>query len=215
MLVHPSSDGDDDKSKWVQTRLHEESYTGDRGNSRAMMSNGIEFLDLTSSEKFLARLRPPAQHVRTAGPRSMARPEMQTTASRERMMLLDTQVWVWWTEGGEKLSERHRQIIDTGEAEGIAACAFSVWEVAMLVSKKRLELREPVQQWLDRVVRIPTLHLLPASPQILLDSTRLPGSFHKDPADRILVATARAHSSPLLTTDENILAYGHVPSVGS
>jgi len=47
MLVHPSSDGDDDKSKWVQTRLHEESYTGDRGNSRAMMSNGIEFLDLT------------------------------------------------------------------------------------------------------------------------------------------------------------------------
>ena len=54
------------------------------------------------------------------------------------MILLDTQVWVWWTEGGEKLSERHRQIIDTGEAEGIAACAFSVWEVAMLVSKKRL-----------------------------------------------------------------------------
>src|SRR5207247_1092939 len=49
MLVHPSSDGDDDKSKWVQTRLHEESYTGDRGNSRAMMSNGIEFLDLTGS----------------------------------------------------------------------------------------------------------------------------------------------------------------------
>src|SRR5213594_4199195 len=81
------------------------------------------------------------------------------------MILLDTQVWVWWTEGGEKLSERHRQIIDTGEAEGIAACAFSVWEVAMLVSKKRLELREPVQQWLDRVVRIPTLHLLPASPK--------------------------------------------------
>jgi len=93
------------------------------------------------------------------------------------MILLDTQVWVWWTEGGEKLSERDRQIIDTGEAEGIAACAFSVWEVAMLVSKKRLELREPVQQWLDRVVRIPTLHLLPASPQILLDSTRLPGKF--------------------------------------
>ena len=84
----------------------------------------------------------------------------------------------------------------------------------MLVSKKRLELREPVQQWLDRVVRIPTLHLLPASPQILLDSTRLPGSFHKDPADRIIVATARAHSSPLLTTDEKILAYGHVQSVG-
>jgi len=130
------------------------------------------------------------------------------------MILLDTQVWVWWTEGGEKLSERHRQIIDTGEAEGIAACAFSVWEVAMLVSKKRLELREPVQQWLDRVVRIPTLHLLPASPQILLDSTQLPGSFHKDPADRIIVATARAHSSPLLTTDEKILAYGHVQSVG-
>src|SRR5437773_8482800 len=131
------------------------------------------------------------------------------------MILLDTKAWAWWPEGGEKLAERHRQIIDTGEAEGIAAVAFSVRDVAMLVSKKRLELREPDQQWLDRVVRLPTLHLLPASPQILLDSTRLPGTFHNDPADRIIVATARAHSSTLLTTDENILAYGHVPSVGS
>lgn len=130
------------------------------------------------------------------------------------MVMLDTQVWVWWTTQSGRLSERHRQIIDENEADGIAASAFSVWEVAMLVSHGRLDLKEPLQAWFDRVLSIPTLHVLQASPQILMDSTCLPGEFHKDPADRIIVSTAISHSLSLLTTDRKILDYPHVQGIG-
>lgn len=105
-------------------------------------------------------------------------------------------------------------MIDESEADGIAVSAFSIWEVAMLIKKQRLQLRDPLPVWLNRILQIPTLHLLPASPQILVDSTLLPGPFHDDPADRIIVATARAHGGPLLATDGRILAYPHVLSVG-
>lgn len=130
------------------------------------------------------------------------------------MIMLDTQVWVWWTTNHPRLSPSHRQVIEQGEPDGVAVSAISVWEVAMLVCKGRLDLGEQVQAWLDRVISLPTLHLVPPSPQILLDSTLLPGNFHADPADRIIVATARAHASPLLTTDQKILRYEHVRSIG-
>lgn len=130
------------------------------------------------------------------------------------MIMLDTQVWVWWTTQNSRLSPSHAQMIAREESGGIAVSAISVWEVAMLVRKGRLELGEQVQSWLNRVVSIPTLHLIPPSPQILLDSTLLPGDLHNDPADRIIVATARTHASALLTTDHKILAYEHVRSVG-
>jgi len=84
----------------------------------------------------------------------------------------------------------------------------------MLVSKNRLKLSEPAQVWLDRVLAIPTVRVLEVTPQILLDSTQLPDDFHGDPADRIIVSTARAHRLALLTTDAKILTYKHVHSVG-
>jgi PIN domain nuclease of toxin-antitoxin system len=130
------------------------------------------------------------------------------------MILIDTQVLVWWTIGGDDLAEPHRRTIEQAEGDGIAASAISVWEVAMLVNKRRMTLDESLQRWLDKIMTIPTLHILPATPQILLDSTQLPGVFHSDPADRIIVATARAHGSMLLTTDGKILAYEHVRSLG-
>jgi len=130
------------------------------------------------------------------------------------MILLDTQVCIWWTADGDKLSERHRQIIEAGERDGIAISAITVWEAAMLVSKGRIDLASTSQQWLARIMAIPTLHIVPASPQILIDSTQLPGEFHKDPADRIIVATARSMGSTLLTTDAKILSYQHVVTAG-
>jgi len=130
------------------------------------------------------------------------------------MILLDTQVLIWWTLKSDQLSEHHRKLIDSEEHSGIAASAFSVWEVGMLVSKNRLKLSEPAQVWLDRVLAIPTVRVLEVTPQILLDSTQLPDDFHGDPADRIIVSTARAHRLALLTTDAKILTYKHVHSVG-
>ena len=82
------------------------------------------------------------------------------------MIMLDTQVLVWWTTDSPDLSDGHRQVIEEAERDGIAASAFSVWEVAMLSKKGRLELKRPFQLWFDRVTSIPTLHLLPATPQL-------------------------------------------------
>jgi len=84
----------------------------------------------------------------------------------------------------------------------------------MLVSKGRLDLGESVDSWLGRVLDIPTLHLFPISPAVLVDSTRLPGEFHSDPADRIIVATARSMGTVLLTTNGKILTYNEVRTVG-
>ena len=131
------------------------------------------------------------------------------------MVLLDTHVWVWWSVESERLSQRHREVIEAGEQDGIAVSVFSFWEVAMLAAKGRVDLGGvSVRDWVDRVMSIPTLHVLPLTPEILLESTILPGTFHPDPADRILVATARAHEMALLTEDRKILEYPHVRTVG-
>ena len=131
------------------------------------------------------------------------------------MILLDTHVWVWWSIDSERLSAGHRRLIDEGEQDGIGVSVFSFWEVAMLAARNRVDLGGgTVEQWFARVSAIPTLHVLPLTPQIALDSTTLPGAFHADPADRIIVATARAYAMPLLTEDRQILGYPHVRSIG-
>jgi PIN domain nuclease of toxin-antitoxin system len=125
-------------------------------------------------------------------------------------ILLDTHVWIWWSIDSPRLSEGHRQATAAGEPDGIAVSGFSVWEVAMLASKNRIDLGGPAQVWLDRVLAVPPLHVLPVTPQLLLDSTVLPATFHADPADRIIVATARTYGLTLLTADRDILDYPHV-----
>lgn len=129
-------------------------------------------------------------------------------------LMLDTHVLVWWVADDVQLSARHRATIDAAEADGIAASAFSIWEVAMLAEKGRVDLGGPTLSWLDRVRAIPSLHLLPAEPEILVASVALPDAFHSDPMDRIIVATARAYGFTLLTCDLKILAYSHVRSIG-
>jgi PIN domain nuclease of toxin-antitoxin system len=132
------------------------------------------------------------------------------------MILLDTHVWVWWSVESERLSPRHRELIDVAEPDGIRVSVFSFWEVAMLATKgSRVDLAGlTVDQWFGRVLQVPTLHVLPLTPQILLESTRLPEPFHSDPADRIIVATARSHGATLLTQDRKILDYPHVRTSG-
>ncbi len=80
----------------------------------------------------------------------------------------------------------------------------------MLIAKGRITLGMDVTEWLSAVLAVPGVTLLPLSAEIALDSTRLPGEFHDDPADRMVVATARAENAPLVTADRRILAYPHV-----
>lgn len=126
------------------------------------------------------------------------------------MILLDTHIWVWWVHDAPELSGNYRDIIEANEGEVLGVSAFSCWELAKLVELKRIELPCSIDDWLDAALIYPGVHLFGLTPQIAIESTRLPGQFHRDPADQIIVATARVHNLPLLTADERILSYPHV-----
>jgi PIN domain nuclease of toxin-antitoxin system len=129
------------------------------------------------------------------------------------LIVLDTHVWVWWVGQDSRLASAHQQAIQAAQRTGIGVSIISCWEVAMLVSGGRLSLAGAVLPWIEQALRYPGVRLLDLTPPIVVDSTELPAGFHKDPADRMLVATARALDCPLITADEKILAYPHVRSV--
>ncbi len=129
------------------------------------------------------------------------------------MIVADTHVWVWWVNGGDRLSPAQREALEEGETSGIGVSAISCWEVAKLVEVGRLDLDRPVADWLREALRYPGVRLLELTPEIAVASTTLPGDFHRDPADQIIVATARLADCPLLTSDRAIVDYPHVPTV--
>lgn len=88
----------------------------------------------------------------------------------------------------------------------ILVLAISAWEVAMLVKTGRLALTLDVEAWLDTVAQVPSIRFVPVDVRISVESGDLPGEFQKDPADRIIVATARHHSAPLISADSKIRA---------
>ena len=126
------------------------------------------------------------------------------------MILLDTHIWVWWVDDSQQLTDRQRQIIQDNVQSGLGVSAISCWEVAKLVEYGRVELICPIEEWMEQAVTYPGVQLLELTPQIAIESTKLPGSFHRDPADQIIVATARVYDISLLTADRRILQYQHV-----
>lgn len=126
------------------------------------------------------------------------------------MIVLDTHIWVWWVHNDPQLTNKFRAVIQGHEDEGLGVSIFSCWEVAKLVELKRLTLHCSIEEWFDTALRYPGIQLLALTPEIVIESTRLPGEFHRDPADQIIVATARVHDCLLLTVDEKILQYPHV-----
>jgi PIN domain nuclease of toxin-antitoxin system len=129
------------------------------------------------------------------------------------MILLDTHIWLWAVQGAPHFKERHRRILDAHRDDGLGISLFSCWKVAMLVRKNRITLPYPPQQWIDIALTYPGIQLIGLTQQILVESTLLPEPFHGDPADRIIVATARAHDMPLFSDDGLILNYPHVKLV--
>ena len=127
------------------------------------------------------------------------------------MILLDTHIWIWWVNGSLELPESHRLFIDSKEQDGIAVSIMSCWEVANLAEKDRLTLALPVLDWMNLALAYPGVKLLNLTPAIVVDAHQLPGSFHRDPVDRLLVATARSGEFNLMTLDTKILDYPHVP----
>jgi PIN domain nuclease of toxin-antitoxin system len=131
------------------------------------------------------------------------------------VIVLDTHVLLWWVSGVTgRISPSARAALDAETRGGtILVSAISAWEIALLVARKRLELTLGVGDWLKTVAEVPGVDFVAVDRTLSVDSVELPGEFHRDPADRIIVATARSRACPLLTADEKILAYPHVQTV--
>ncbi len=126
------------------------------------------------------------------------------------MIVLDTHIWIWWVNADTQLTQEYQDYIQSQESQGLGISIISCWEVAKLVERNRLILSIPVDQWLDQALAYPGMCLLDLTPKICVESTQLPGEFHRDPADQIIVATARVYDCPLVTMDSKILSYTHV-----
>jgi PIN domain nuclease of toxin-antitoxin system len=129
-------------------------------------------------------------------------------------LLLDTHVWIWIAFRDTRLSARTLRAIQRAAAAGdLLVSPISAWEIGLLHGRRRLRLEKPVDAWVEEALAMPGLNVAALSPQIAVASWLLPGPLHADPADRILIATAREADAKLVTADEEILAYaklGHV-----
>lgn len=124
-------------------------------------------------------------------------------------ILLDTHVWIWFITGESSLAVETRKVINHAIAENCAyIAAISVWELSMLVAKGRIELDKTCSNWVHKAIVISGIEVMPLSPEVSIESCYLPGKFHDDPADRIIVATARVENLTLLTKDRRVLDYG-------
>ncbi len=119
--------------------------------------------------------------------------------------ILDTHAWVWWVQADPRLDQRTINALDALPPDDRPqVCDISLWEVAMLVTLGRLTLGEPLESWLDAAADPRSVGVLPVTPAIAAEVERLPETFHRDPADRLIVASCRALARPLVTRDHAI-----------
>jgi PIN domain nuclease of toxin-antitoxin system len=127
----------------------------------------------------------------------------------EQGILLDTHTWIWLFQGSKELSEDVIVKMNQAGSKGkVFISAISVWELSMLVAKGRVTLATSIHQWVEDSLSQPGVNLSLLTPAIAIESSFLPGEFHGDPADKIIVATARINNLILLTRDRKILQYG-------
>jgi PIN domain nuclease of toxin-antitoxin system len=142
---------------------------------------------------------------------------MPTTSDRQPL-LLDTHVWVWLEAGSDELSGEVRAMISIALGAGLLRiAAISLWELALLATRGRVVLGKPIDLWLDAALAEPGPTIEPLNVQVAIQSSSLPGDLHRDPADRMIVATARVTNAVLMTRDRRILDYaaqGHLTAVG-
>ena len=128
--------------------------------------------------------------------------------------VLDTHAWIWWVTEDPRLSDTARSAIERARAAGtLWLSGFSIWEVAKKVQKGQLTLDRPLDDWFDLATSQAGLHIAEPTRAVLVESCRLPGGFSGDPADGIIVATARSLGATLVTKDQRIRDYDHVRSV--
>ncbi len=130
------------------------------------------------------------------------------------MIVLDTHVWVWWVTGARQLSSTAADVIDESAGlEAIYLSSISVWEVALLVERGRLELSMQLDDWIAQSESLPFLHFVPLNNRIALRSITLPGLIHRDPADRIILATTLSLGAKLVTKDDKLRSYSQIETI--
>jgi PIN domain nuclease of toxin-antitoxin system len=129
------------------------------------------------------------------------------------MILLDTHIWFWWVAAPELLSRAQREFLDNFSGV-VAVSIISLWEIALLESRGRISLPNPVREWFEKALDGPNIEVIDLSREIVIESNNLPGVFHRDPADRLIAATSRILNAPLVTSDSKILKYQYVEKAG-
>ena len=128
--------------------------------------------------------------------------------------LLDTHAWMWWVNEDSRLSRKAKAAITNAQGQDdLWLSLISLWEVAKKIEKNQLVLDRPLDQWLDAATAVPGLHLSELTRPVLVESCQLPQPFHGDPADQMIVATARHQGAILVTKDKAIREYSHVKTV--
>ncbi len=123
------------------------------------------------------------------------------------MIVLDTHVWVWWANDSDRLDARYRSLIELHGDAGLGVSVISCWEVCKLVEKGRLRLSSDLAEWIAAATTLPGVVILPVTPQMAVESVKLPPPFHADPADQLIVATAHVLGAGLLTADRQLVDY--------
>lgn len=129
------------------------------------------------------------------------------------LIILDTHIWIWWVHDSPQLPENYKLALKEHEASGLGISVISCWEAAKLVEYGRLKLPSPIDEWINAALNYPGIQLLPLTPEIAIESTRLPVPFHRDPADQIIVATSRIIQASLMTLNAKLQAYPHVDKI--
>ncbi len=130
------------------------------------------------------------------------------------MIILDTHAWLWWLHAPENLSKKALSVIQRKvKTREVIVSVISVWEVAVKVEVGKLKLPMELRDWFCEARKYDGIAIESLDPMDAIASTVLPGSFHKDPADRILVAIARRYQAPLVTRDKTIALYPHVETL--
>ena len=128
--------------------------------------------------------------------------------------LLDTHALVWWVDGSKKLAREQVRATERAASTGaLFLSEISFWEIAMLVEGGKLTFREPLDEWLERAAAAPAVQRIGITPTIAREVASLSTSRNWDPADRIIVATARVLGARLVTSDSHIIASKLVPTI--
>jgi PIN domain nuclease of toxin-antitoxin system len=132
--------------------------------------------------------------------------------------LLDIRVWIWFMLESAELALSSRNAVNRATFGQLRIAAISVWKAALLASRGRIALGRPLGQWITGAVSAPGLSIEPLLPQIAVEGCSLPDAFHRDPADRLIVATARVANATLMTSDRRILDHadrGHLTAIAA